>query len=120
VDVRVKVQCCTLCSLLDQYILIQTTMNDKSVIIRRLVATLLTATQHLDSMLERSVVSGGGIAHPSSSVPVFVHGCLPLFVSHGGSSSSFVCCLIDSVDDTSSPSGRHGMSVDVPGHPSLF
>jgi hypothetical protein len=94
--------------------------NDESVVVHCLVATSLTATWHLDPVLERSVVGGGGVAHLSSLSPVFVHRCLSSFVSHGGSSSSFVCCLIDSVDDTSSPSGRHGTSVDVPSHPSLF
>jgi hypothetical protein len=111
VDVRVKVQCCTLCSLLDWYILIQTMTNDESVVVCRLVATSLTATRHLDSVLERSVVGGGGVAHLSSSLPVFVHGWLPLFVSRGGLSSSFVCCLINSVDDVSSLSGRPSTSM---------
>jgi hypothetical protein len=88
-------------------------MNNESVVVHHLVAMSLTAMQHLDSMLERSVVGGGGIAHLSLSLPVFVHRCLPSFVSHGGSSLSFICCFINSVDDVSLPSGRHGTSIDV-------
>jgi len=64
------------------------------VAIRHLVAMSPSATWHLDSMLERSVLGGGDLAHLPLLLPPSVHGCLLLFISHGGLLSFIHCCLL--------------------------
>ena len=45
-------------------------------------------------MLERSVLGGGDLAHLPLLLPPSVHGCLLLFISHGGLLSFIHCCLL--------------------------
>jgi len=59
-----------------------TMMNDKSVV-RRLVATSLTATWHLHFVLEKKKGGGNELAHLGASSPVSVCRCWSSFVRGG-------------------------------------